>query len=328
MSDYKLVIFSSKDFDAYQRLVNSNVNAPVNAATQARRKWWCFDNPHGGAFAVALAGDQVAATCYLSGKALMLNGKRYKAYEIGETGTAPAHQRKGLFSRLVKLCTSHAFDEGAHAVYGTPNAQSTPGYAKLGFEIIDDERSHFMLSPNLTGLVAQHRRPSQGGIQDGLSRREDSYQISGHDFFMHAKDRQRLNLFSDAYFQWRFFGLDSKRYAFFRRGDFSMATRDYHLGKYRVLMVSDFGSHDARLGTFNAVAEIRKIFRHEFRAHQYAGIYLNTQWDASKTRLHYGLKKLVHHRSLPICVMTQGQSKFSDDLRHAGLLQLSDCDIG
>ena len=35
MSDYKLVIFSSKDFDAYQRLVNSNVNAPVNAATQA-----------------------------------------------------------------------------------------------------------------------------------------------------------------------------------------------------------------------------------------------------------------------------------------------------
>lgn len=328
MPDYELVLFSSKDFDAYHRVVNGNAKVPVNPATQARRKWWCFDNPHGGAFAVALAGDKVAATCYLSGKVLSLHGRHHKVYEIGETGTDPQHQRKGLFSQLVKLCTRHAFDEGAQAVYGTPNAQSTPGYAKLGFEIIDDARSHFMLSPRLIGLAAQRSGLWQGGPHDAGATQGRAYQITGQDFFAHARGRPRLNLFSEDYFRWRFFGLDDRRYRFFRRGDFSMATRDYALGRYRVLMVSDFGHRDARPGTFDAAAEVRRIVRQEFSPHQHAGIYLNTEWDVTTGRLHQGLKRLVHHRPLPMCVLGNGASGVVEALRHAGLPQLSDCDIG
>lgn len=328
MQDYKIVVFPQGDYDAYHQIVNSNIDEPVSLDTQARRKWWCFDNPNDGAFAVALTEGKVAATCYLSGKSLLLNGTSYKAYEIGETATAPAHQRKGLFSKLVKACISYAFDEGANAVYGTPNAQSTPGYEKLNFDIIDDARSHLFVSPNITSFMTPNADQPMFGLRHKQNLQEDSYQISSPKFFTGTKNHKRLNLFSDEYFKWRFSGLNPSRYEFYRRDEFSMAVRESQLGKYKVLIISDFGYENAKLNTFEAIAEIRKIFGHEFSARCYAGIYFNCELDDSVSRLQYGLKKVIHHRPLPICVMANGNSRFIEDLRSVALPQLSDCDIG
>jgi GNAT superfamily N-acetyltransferase len=328
VQNYTIKVFPHSDYDAYHKTVNSNVDAPVPLDTQARRKWWCFDNPNGGAFAVAMAGDKVAATCYLSGKSLVLSGTSYKAYEIGETATAPEHQRKGLFSKLVKACTSYAFEEGAVAVYGTPNAQSTPGYAKLKFDIIDDPRSHLFLLPNITGFIAPKSTDELGGFQNKPFLSKNSYQIQTSEFFDHAKNRIRLNIFSDNYFQWRFSGLSASRYRYYRRGEFSMAVRESHLGKYKVLMVSDFGYGNEKPNTFDAAKEIRKIFNHEFIAHKYHGIYFSSERDNLLSHFRYGLKRIIHHRSLPICIMTNQDSNVIKKLRSIALPQLSDCDIG
>jgi len=328
MQDYKIVVFPQGDYDAYHQIVNSNIDEPVSLDTQARRKWWCFDNPNGGAFAVALAGGKVVSNTYISGKLLILNGTSYKAYELGESATAPAHQRKGLLSRLIKACTSYAFDAGADAVYGTPNGQAAPAYPKLNFDVIYDPRSHLFVSPNITGFMAAHSDQLMIGMRRNQNLKENSYQISSTEFFNFSKNRSRLNLFSDEYFKWRFSGLNPNRYEFYRRGEFSMAVRESQLGKYKVLMVSDFGYEHAKPSTFEAIAEIRKIFRHEFSARSYAGIYFNCEWDDSVSRLQYGLKKVIHHRPLPICVMANGNSRFIEDLRSVALPQLSDCDIG
>jgi len=259
---------------------------------------------------------------------LLLNGTRYKTYEIGETATAPAHQRKGLFSQLVKTCTKYAFDNGAIAVYGTPNSQSTPGYGKLGFTIIDDARSHLFLSPNLTGFMASKVAKPVTGLKLNENLKENSYRITSTEYFSRTKQRTRLNLFSEEYFDWRFKGLSPDRYKFFQRGEFLMAVREAKLGKYRVLMVSEFGYLDAKSYTFDTIKEIRKIYTNEFYDWDFAGIYFNCEWDATLNSIRYGLKQLIHHRLLPICVATNGNPRFIEQLRSAALPQLSDCDIG
>ncbi|MCP5916265.1 GNAT family N-acetyltransferase, partial [Klebsiella pneumoniae] len=81
-------------------------------------------------------GSEIAATSYLGGKRLVLRGVTMGAYEIGETATRPAHQRRGLFSQLVNASRAYAIASGRPLIYGTPNGQSTPGYAKLGFDIV------------------------------------------------------------------------------------------------------------------------------------------------------------------------------------------------
>ena len=151
MSQYQYKIFSHTEY--YKYINTFNLDSNNLSVSDLRRKWYCFDNKLGGAFAVALSNDRVVSTCYLSGKSLLLNGNLYKAYEIGETATVNDHQRKGLFSKLVKLCVSYAFDDGAELIYGTPNSQSTPGYQKLGFKIITDTRSNLFISPIISSLI-------------------------------------------------------------------------------------------------------------------------------------------------------------------------------
>lgn len=326
MPDYKVSLFTQQDYQAYTNSVNSINSTPVSMDIQERRKWWCFDNPNGGAFAAVFADEKVVATCYLSGKSLLINGTRYKAYEIGETATDPAHQRKGLFSKLVKECTKYAFDDGAVAVYGTPNALSTPGYSKLGFDIIDDPRSHLFFSPNIAGLIKSNLTSSRFRVLQNETPRGGSYEITGSEFFSHTAHRTRLNLFSAEYFQWRFNGLGRNRYRFYRCDDFSMAIREGCIGKYNVLLISDFGREKA--GAFDSIAEVRRIVRHQGFAATYSGIYLHTKLDNSLGRLGYGLKWLVHHRTLPMCVITNGNPKLLADLHDSSLPQLSDCDIG
>lgn len=328
MQDYEIVIFTKNDYENYHKVVNLNNGVPVPLETQMRRKWWCFDNPNGGVFAAALAGDKVAATCYLSGKSLLLNGSSYKAYEIGETATEPAHQRKGLFSKLVKACTKYAFDNGAVAVYGTPNSQSTPGYKKMGFTIIEDMRSHLFVTPNIFGFMASKTEQSLIGNQCSKYLKNESYQISSSIFFNATKQRIRLNDFTEKYFEWRFNGLSSDRYKFFQRGNFLMAVREANLGRYKILMVSDFGYLNTRPSTFDAVKEIRKIYVHEFFDWDFSGIYFNSEWDPNVNFIHYGLKRLIQHRQLPICIMTNGNPRVIDEFRSVALPQLSDCDIG
>jgi GNAT superfamily N-acetyltransferase len=323
VQNYKFLVFPSGEYANYLHTFIPGTN--IDSATNERRKWWCFDNPCGGAFAVAIMGDAIAATCYISGKYLNLNGSKYKVYEIGETFTSPEHQRRGLFSELVKLCTRYAFEQGATAIYGTPNVVATPGYVRLKFEIVDDDRSHLFLSPNISGLILGTTNVAQKSAEKAGS--ESPYRISSSQFFDHSRNRERINIFSEDYFKWRFTGLGNDRYAYFLRDGFSLAVREHKVGNRRLLMVADYGFSDRKPSTFHAITEIRKILDEEFDAWRYAGIYFLSDWRASCGRLGYGLRKLMHFRSQPICVMDNDRPQFRIDLRKIGLPQLSDCDM-
>jgi GNAT superfamily N-acetyltransferase len=50
-----------------------------------------------------------------------------------DTVTHPAHQRKGIFTRLTRAGLDAARADGARFVFNTPNANSMPGYLKMGW---------------------------------------------------------------------------------------------------------------------------------------------------------------------------------------------------
>ena len=327
MTDYTIRLFAADQYENYVRAVHRGDSSGGTTDTQLRRRWWCFDNPNAGAFAAVFANDEVAATCYLSGKLLNIGGELHKVFEIGETATAPDHQRRGLFGKLVNACIEYAFDNGATAIYGTPNSQSTPGYAKLKFDIIESEHSHLFFSPNLRHF-AMPSMPPTSEMYSHRTHLGKAVKMASSEFYAHAKSRSRLNDFSPGYFQWRFCASPHKKYEFYRLGDFSMAVCRAKLGKYDVLLVSDYGQEGSNGDAIDSVKLIRSIHSEIYQARDHAGIYFHAPLNDRMGRLRCGMNKLIHHRILPVCVMHKGNRSLLDSLHAAPLPQLSDCDIG
>jgi GNAT superfamily N-acetyltransferase len=60
-------------------------------------------------------------------------GRLYSAVRAVDTATHPDHQGKGIFKKLT-LALVDFCKEKDHFVFNTPNAQSKPGYLKMGWE--------------------------------------------------------------------------------------------------------------------------------------------------------------------------------------------------
>ena len=83
---------------------------------------------------IARDGGSVVASCTLTHKPVIWDGRPAESAEIGDTYTAVDHMRRGLFTALVDRTTASGFASGYVAIYGTPNPTSRAGYlAKCGY---------------------------------------------------------------------------------------------------------------------------------------------------------------------------------------------------
>ncbi len=60
--------------------------------------------------------------------------KLIKACRAVDTAIHPDYQGKGIFKSLTLSLIEELKEEGVELIYNTPNAQSSPGYAKMGWE--------------------------------------------------------------------------------------------------------------------------------------------------------------------------------------------------
>jgi hypothetical protein len=60
-------------------------------------------------------------------------GRVYKAVRAVDTATHPDYQGKGIFKKLTLSLVDSCSKSGDHFVFNTPNAQSKPGYLKMGW---------------------------------------------------------------------------------------------------------------------------------------------------------------------------------------------------
>ncbi|MGH7129322.1 MAG: GNAT family N-acetyltransferase, partial [Planctomycetaceae bacterium] len=89
-----------------------------------------------------------------------------------DTGTSPDHQRKGIFSALIRFSMERRRREGVPFMFGTPNDQSLPGYMKL-----DWTNAGFLplyvrpiLRPSLVRQLAnRHAHPTEDVLRPGAT---------------------------------------------------------------------------------------------------------------------------------------------------------------
>lgn len=64
------------------------------------------------------------------------DGARLNLVRAVDTATAPSHQGKGIFTQLTMSAVTNLTAESTDAVFNTPNAQSRPGYIKMGWRVL------------------------------------------------------------------------------------------------------------------------------------------------------------------------------------------------
>ncbi|MGE4243165.1 GNAT family N-acetyltransferase [Ramlibacter sp.] len=101
-------------------------------------RWLYLDNPDGPVAGFdAHEGDTLAAHYACIPATAMIDGRASRVLLSLNTATHPAHQGRGLFTRLAQATYDAAAQAGFSAVYGVANANSTPGFVrKLGFQLV------------------------------------------------------------------------------------------------------------------------------------------------------------------------------------------------
>jgi len=100
--------------------------------------WQYVENPEGRAVGFdAFAGDELAAHYVALPLSAELFGYSAKGLLSLNTATSPAHQGKGLFTRVATAVYERASSLGYDFVIGVANANSTGGFVKkLGFQLV------------------------------------------------------------------------------------------------------------------------------------------------------------------------------------------------
>lgn len=324
---YTLQMFERDDREAFDTIF-ATMSPDTDPVVQARRRWWCFDNPRGGVFALFHDGREIAATCYLGGKTLAFEDGATTGFEIGETATDPQHQRRGLFSKLVRACVAHADQGGRPLVYGTPNSQSTPGYAKMGFEIVASPRSWLFLLPSIRNAAYRLLRRGRSAARPlpvGSSR----YEITSDDYVAATATYPRLNAGDREYLTWRL-AETPLGYRFVRietrGGRFECAMKVGTLGEHEVVVIAEYFLNGTRPSIRRATGLLRRAVSALAPAPNMLGIYVHGERPTGVALARLYAAGIVPHRELPVC--TTGGREGRGDAAWFGRFQLSDCDIG
>ena len=101
-------------------------------------RWKHRDNPFGPSptWVAEADGRLVAVRTFLRWGFRRPDGSTVAAVRAVDTATDPAHQGRGLFTRLTTGALAPLADEGVGFVFNTPNDQSRPGYRKMGWEVV------------------------------------------------------------------------------------------------------------------------------------------------------------------------------------------------
>ncbi len=117
--------------------------------TQEVLRWQYMDNPDGTVVGCNAWLEGTLAAHYVTiPMRANVNGKLEKGLLSLNTATHPAHQGKGLFTKLAQATYERAAREGFGFVVGVANANSTHGFIrKLGFSLVSPLRAMIGFGP-------------------------------------------------------------------------------------------------------------------------------------------------------------------------------------
>jgi len=101
-------------------------------------EWKHHQNPFGPSPAwIALAGDDIVGfRTFLRWQFEHPDGRIRHAVRAVDTATAPAYQGRGIFRTLTTTAVEAFTADGVDFVFNTPNANSRPGYLRMGWSTV------------------------------------------------------------------------------------------------------------------------------------------------------------------------------------------------
>ncbi len=147
-------------------------------ATAAFFSWKHDDNPAGASpawLAVSEDGTLLGYRTFLRWDFVSPSGERHRAVRAVDTATHPDARGRGIFRALTLHALEGLAAEGTSFVFNTPNAQSRPGYLKMGWRDLGRVPTSVTVS-GLGGLVrlpeartaaAKWSEPSSAGYPAG-----------------------------------------------------------------------------------------------------------------------------------------------------------------
>lgn len=130
-----------------RELTEADQQALLELATEAlgegpqgsrQSDWWNWkhvDNPFGHSLVLgAFEGEQlIGLRTFMRWRLVDAQGRRWACARAVDTATHPAHQGKGIFSKLTLEGLDYLRADGTDIVFNTPNGKSGPGYRKMGW---------------------------------------------------------------------------------------------------------------------------------------------------------------------------------------------------
>jgi hypothetical protein len=100
--------------------------------------WKHEQNPFGPspAWVAEVDGETVGFRTFLRWRFEHPDGRVRNAVRAVDTATSPAHQGRGIFRTLTLTAVEELTAEGVDFVFNTPNAQSRPGYLRMGWSTV------------------------------------------------------------------------------------------------------------------------------------------------------------------------------------------------
>jgi len=144
---------TNKDIPAIVTLLKLSLGESLMPKSEGYWRWKHVDNPFGPSpVLLAEEGEEVIGVRAFMRWAWTDGKQTYRAVRAVDTATHPAHQGKGIFKKLTLALLDQCKTEGVDFVFNTPNAQSRPGYLKMGW--VDAGRLPIQFRPlNVAGMI-------------------------------------------------------------------------------------------------------------------------------------------------------------------------------
>lgn len=124
----------ANDIPGIVALLKISLGESLMPKSESFWNWKHNDNPFGPSpVLVALENDEIIGLRAFMRWEWRINDTIMKAVRAVDTATHPNHQGKGIFKKLTLAVVDECRSEGVHFIFNTPNAQSMPGYVKMGW---------------------------------------------------------------------------------------------------------------------------------------------------------------------------------------------------
>lgn len=136
-TDYAVRPYTVSDEPAVLQLLEASLQGgPTGQRTAAFFRWKHEENPFGPSFRLVAEqdGKVIGFRSFLRWQFLS-GGEPVLAVRAVDTATHPDHQGRGIFTRLT-LAAVDALRGDVDLIFNTPNAQSRPGYLKMGWSVV------------------------------------------------------------------------------------------------------------------------------------------------------------------------------------------------